>query len=149
MYFLDSFFKLNKTPNDGTLLGRTSEEVFVVSSFHFHSIFDIHFIFVSSFRCCSSFVDVLHSHLLSNIIPHPSADYGRIFTTILYFQPSPSQSDLPYFHFELFRDLLTPIATVLSRRFLPTDVFNLMVLHRYFCLNLRLSRPLWELAVLP
>ena len=70
----------------------------------------LHFIFIS-FLCLQDiedwifdlylyclFVDVLHSHLLSCIIPHPSVDYRRIFTPILYFQPSPSQSDLWHFH---------------------------------------------------
>ena len=54
----------------------------------------------SSFCCCySSFVDVLHSHFLFDIIPHPSVDYRQVFRPILYFQPSPSQSDLWHFHF--------------------------------------------------
>ena len=37
--------------------------------------------------------------LLFDIIPHPSVDYRRVFTPILYFQPSPSQSDSRHFHF--------------------------------------------------
>ena len=54
----------------------------------------------SSFcSCYSSFVDVFHSHFLFDIIPHPSADYPEVFRPILYFQPSPSQSDLWHFHF--------------------------------------------------
>ena len=54
----------------------------------------------SSFCCCySSFVDVLHSHFLFDIIPHPSVDYRQVFRPILYFQLSPSQSDLWHFHF--------------------------------------------------
>ena len=54
----------------------------------------------SSFCCCySSFVDVLHSHFLFDIIPHPSVDYRQVFRPILYFQPSPSQSDSRHFHF--------------------------------------------------
>ena len=55
----------------------------------------------SSFCCCcySSFVDVLHSHFLFDIIPHPSVDYRQVFRPILYFQPRPSQSDLQHFHF--------------------------------------------------
>ena len=36
---------------------------------------------------------MLFLSLLFNVIPHPSMDYRRIFTPILYFQPGPSQSD--------------------------------------------------------
>ena len=83
----------------------------------------------SSFCCCySSFVDVLHSHFLFNIIPHPSVDYRQVFRPILYFQPSPSQSDSRHFHFQPFRYLLTASATVLSGHFLPTSVFYLTLL---------------------
>ena len=83
----------------------------------------------SSFCCCySSFVDVLHSHFLFDIIPHPSVDYRQVFRPILYFQPSPSQSDLRHFHFQPFCYLLTASATVLSGHFLPTSVFYLMLL---------------------
>ena len=54
----------------------------------------------SSFCCCySSFVNALHSHFLFDIIPHPSMDYRQVFRPILYFQPSPSQSDSRHFHF--------------------------------------------------
>ena len=42
----------------------------------------------------------------------------------------------------------TASATVLSERFLPTGVFHFTLLHRHFWLNLRLSRPPWEPAVL-
>ena len=91
-----------------------------------------HFIFVSSFCCCSSFVDVLHSHFLFDIIPHPSVDYHQVFTPILYFWPSLSQSDLWYFHFQPFRYLLTASATVLSGHFLLTGVFYLMLLPNVF-----------------
>ena len=101
------------------------------------------------------FVVVLHLLLFfihicfSDIIPHPSMDYHRGFTPILYFQPSPSQNDSRYFHFQPFRYLLTASATVLSRCFLPTDVFYPTLLHRHILLNLHLSRPPWEPAVLP
>ena len=87
----------------------------------------------SSFCCCySSFVDVLHSHFLFNIIPHPSVDYRQVFRPILYFQPSPSQSDLRHFHFQPFCYLLTASATVLSGYFLATGTFYLTLLHRHF-----------------
>ena len=53
----------------------------------------------SSFCCYSLFVNVFHSHFLFDIMPHPSVDYRQVFRPILYFQPSPSQSDLWHFHF--------------------------------------------------
>ena len=65
-----------------------------------HFIFDLHFVAVSTFAdvlhfiVVSSFVVFLHSHFLLDVIPHPSVNYCRVFTPILYFQPSPSQSDL-------------------------------------------------------
>ena len=49
--------------------------------------------------CCSSLVVFLHSHFLFDIILHPSMDYHQVFSPILYFQPSPSQSDSRHFHF--------------------------------------------------
>ena len=98
-----------------------------------HFIFDLHFVFVSSFVylhfvVVSSFVVFLHSHFLLDVIPHPSVDYRRVFTPILYFQPSPSQSDSRHFHFQPFRYLLTVSATVLSGHFSPTGVFYLTLL---------------------
>ena len=86
----------------------------------------------SLFCCCSSFVIFFHSHFLFDIIPHPSVDSHQVFTTILYFQPSPSQSDWRHFHFQLFRYLLTASATVLSGHFLPTGVFYLTLLPDIF-----------------
>ena len=53
----------------------------------------------SSFCCCSSFVVFLYWHFLFDIIPHPSVNYRQGFRPILYFQPSPSQSDSRRFHF--------------------------------------------------
>ena len=82
--------------------------------------------------CCSSFVVFLYSHFLFDIIPHPSVDYRQVFRPILYFQPSPSQSDLRHFHFQPFRYLLTASATVLSGHFLPTGVFYLTLLPNIF-----------------
>ena len=107
----------------------------------------------SSFCCCSSFVVFLHSHFLFDIIPHPSVDYRQVFRPILYFQPSPSQSDLRHFHFQPFRYLSTANATVLSGHFLPTGVFYLTLLPNIFGTfltfwhNLLLSRFHWEPAV--
>ena len=96
----------------------------------------------SSFCCCySSFVDVLHSHFLFDIIPHPSVDYRQVFRPILYFQPSPSQSDLRHFHFQPFRYLSTANATVLSGHFLPTGVFYLTLLPDIFGIPNILAQP--------
>ena len=60
-----------KTPSDGTLLGRTYKEVFVVSSFHFHVIFDLNFVVVFIFDLdfvvicrCSSFTFTLRRYPL-------------------------------------------------------------------------------------
>ena len=111
-------------------LGEPPKRFFVVADLHF--IFVSSFHFWSSFCRCSSFVDVLHSHLLFDIIPHPSVDYRRVFTPISYFQPSPSPSDSRHFHSQPFRYLLTARATVLSGHFLPTGAFYLTLLHRHF-----------------
>ena len=79
--------------------------------------------------------------LLFDIIPHPSVDYRRVFTPILYFQPSPSQSDSRHFHFQPFRYLLTASATVLSGHFLPTGVFYLTLLPDIFGIPNILAQP--------
>ena len=96
---------LNKIPNDGTCLGEPPGGLCDVGC------------------CCFTSLEVFHS-LLFDIIPHPSVNYHRVFTPILYFQPSSSQSDLPHFHFNfsgLF--IFTVSATVSSGLFLPTGVF--------------------------
>ena len=87
----------------------------------------------SSFCCCySSFVDVLHSHFLFDIIPHPSVDYRQVFRPILYFQPRPSQSDLQHFHFSTiplssYRDRYGfEWAFFTHRRFLPYAPPNIL-----------------------
>ena len=64
-------------------------------SFHFWSSFWLlFFILLLFFICrCSSFT------FLFGIIPHLFLDYRRVFTSISYFQPRPSQSDSRLFHF--------------------------------------------------
>ena len=70
----------SKTFNDCTCLGEPPGGFCDVSC---------HFIFVSSFCCCSSFVNVLHSHFLFGIIPHPSVDYRRgCYTPFYTFSPA-------------------------------------------------------------
>ena len=132
IFFLN---RKSKTPSNGTLLGRTSEKVFVVVDLHF--LFTSLFHFWSSFCCCSSFVDVLHSHLLFDIIPHTSVDYHRVFTPILYFPPSPSQSDLRHFKF----------STIPLSSYLVSGYFLSYTPSLTFYLSL--SRPPWGPAVLP
>ena len=58
------FLKL-KSSSDVILFWRTSTEVFVMLVV----IFDLHFVVVSSF------VNVLHSHFLFDVIPHPSTHF--------------------------------------------------------------------------
>ena len=79
----------------------------------------------SSFCCCcySLFVDVFHSHFLFDIIPHPSVDYRQVFRPILYFQPSPSQSDSRHFHFSTI-----PLSSYRKRYGFEGAFFN----HRHF-----------------
>ena len=115
-FLITSLGKLSKTPSDGTLLERTSRR--------FLWCWLLLLLFLTHWRFFIS--------LLFDIIPHPSVDYRRVFTPILYFQPSPSQSDSRHFHFQPFRNLLTASATVLSGRFLPTGVFYLTLLHWHF-----------------
>ena len=61
--------------------------------------------------------------LLFDIIPHPSVDYRRVFTPILYFQSSPSQGDSRHFHFLTIPSCLERYglewAFYAHRRFLP------------------------------
>ena len=64
--------------------------------------------------------------------------YLRIFTPILYLQPSSSQSDLQQFHFNFsgfFYHFFAASAMVLSRRFLPAGVFYPTLLYVFvtFC----------------
>ena len=81
---INIIFLKSKTPSNGTLLGRTTEEVFVVSlfccqcsSFHFWYSF-----------CCHLSIFFIHI-LLFDIIPHPSVDYRRGFYTSFYtFSPA-------------------------------------------------------------
>ena len=71
--------------------------------------------------------EVFHS-LLFDVIPHSSVSYRRVFTSILYFQPSSSQRDSRHFHFNfsgLFRHSFTASATVLCGRFYPQAFFTL------------------------
>ena len=63
------------------------------------------------------------------------------------FSPAHSRVICETFIFDHSVNLLAVSVMVLSGHFLPTGVFYLMLLHWHF--NLRLSRPPWELAILP
>ena len=89
---------------------------------------DLYFVVVAVLHLPFYFIRIF----FFDIIPHPSVDYRQVFRPILYFQPSPSQSDLRHFHFQPFRYLLTASATVLSGHFLPTGVFYLTLLPNIF-----------------
>ena len=90
----------------------------------------------SSFCCCySSFVDVLHSHFLYDTIPRPSVHYHQVFRPILYFQPSPSQSDSRHFHFPII-----PLSSYCERYGFEWAFFN----HKRF-LSYAPSRHFWHI----
>ena len=128
-----------KTPSDGTSLGEPLRGFCDVGC------------------CCSSFIafrrfcDVVLHSLLFNVIPRPSVSCLQVFTPILYFQPSSSQSDSRHFQFNIsgpFCYSFTSSATDLRQRFLLSGVLYLTLLLdiRH---NLLLSRLPWEPAVLP
>ena len=82
--------------------------------------------------CCSSFIafqrfcDVVLHSLLFDVIPCPSVSYRLVFTPILYFQRSSSQSDSRHFHFNLsgsFCYSFTTSATDLREHFLLSGIF--------------------------
>ena len=64
--------------------------------------------------------------LLLDVISHPSVSYRRVFTPILYFQLSSSQSDSRHFFINFTGQFIfTPSATVFSGPFLPQSFFTL------------------------
>ena len=92
-------------------------------------------------------INFLHSHFLFDIIPYPSVDYRQVFTSILYFQPSPSQSDSRYFHFSTI-----PLSSYRERygfewAFFTHRCFLPYTPSQHFWHNLLLSRFYWEPAV--
>ena len=102
------------TPSDGTLLGRTSEEVFVVSSF---CCWCSSFHFWSSFYCCCSFhfQAALPCQRHSTLASQTHEGLHQLWA-------------LPRLLLIAFAFSSTVSATVLSRRFLPTGVFYLTLL---------------------
>ena len=84
-------------------------------------------------HCC--FCDVVFHSLLFDVMPHSSVSYRRVFTPILYFQPSSSQRDWQHFHFNLsgpfFHSFIASV-TVLSGHFLTTFIFYLTLLPHIF-----------------
>ena len=106
-------------------------------------------LFFISFSLYFSFLNFLHSHLLFCAIPHPSVDYRQGFTPILYFSAqliaewfaAPSFSTIPISSYHERYGFEWAFFT--HRRFLPYAPSPI------FWLNLCLSRPPWEPAVLP
>ena len=87
--FLGYFCKLNKTPSDGTCLGEPP----------------------GSFSdagccccCCFTSLKVFLPSLLFDVILRSSVSHCQVFTPILYFQPSSSQSDSRHFHLNFLGD---------------------------------------------
>ena len=80
-YVLRRLCKLNKTPSDGTCLGEPPGSFCDVGC-----------------CCCFTSLKVFLPSLLFDVIPYSSVTYGRVFTAILYFHPSSSQSDSRHFH---------------------------------------------------
>ena len=124
-----TFVNSTKAPSNGTLLRRTSSEVFVmlvVVLIHCCSC-DV--------GCCASFIAVfvmlvvvLHS-LLFDVIPHLPVSYRWIFTLILYFH-SPAYRRVirnsQHFHFNLsgpFFHSFTTSATILRGYFFTHRLF--------------------------
>ena len=102
--------------------------VMLVHSFLFFILLFLFFILLFFFIlflfficcCCSSL------SLLFDVIPHPSVVYCRVFRSILYFQPSPSQNDSRRCHFnlsEIFFHSFTVNATALSGHFFYPQAF--------------------------
>ena len=108
--FLGDFYKLNKTPSDGTCLGEPPGGFCDVGC-----------------SCCFTSLEVFLLSLLFNVIPHSSVSYRWIFTPILYFQPSSLQSDSRHFHLIFLGFSVTALPRMLRfwagvfthRRFLP------------------------------
>ena len=96
--FLGYFCKLNKTPSDGTCLGEPP----------------------GSFSdagccccCCFTSLKVFLPSLLFDVILRSSVSYCQVFTPILYFQPSSSQSDSRHFHLTFLGFSVTALLRVL------------------------------------
>ena len=107
-----------------------------------------HFIFVSSFCCCSSFVNVLHSHFLFGIIPHPSVDYRRGFYTPFYtFSPAHCRVIHDTFIFNHSVIFLPRALRFWVGIFYPQAFFTLSSFPTFWN-NLLLSRLPWEPSVI-
>ena len=107
------FFKKAKNSQRCYFLGRTSSEIFVLLLLF---IFDLHFLLL--YLHLSMFFILLLFFSFS-FRRHPSPFHGLspgFLHVILYFQPSPSQSDSQHFH--LFNhSVLAASATAMSRTF--------------------------------
>ena len=107
-----------------------------------------HFIFVSSFCCCSSFVNVLHSHFLFSIIPHPSVDYRRgCYTPFYTFSPAHCRMIHDTFIFNHSVIFLPRALRFWVGIFYPQAFFTLSSFPTFWN-NLLLSRLPWEPSVI-
>ena len=79
--FLGDFCKLNKPPSDVTRLGKPPGGFCDADC-----------------CCCFTSLEVFLPLLLFDVVSYSSVSYHRVFTPILYFQSSSSQSDLRHFH---------------------------------------------------
>ena len=111
-------------------------------------IFVLHFVVVI-LHFIASYVMLFFS-LLFDVIPNPSLHDRRIFTLILYFRPSPLQSDSQHIHFNLSEIFFSQfyrerygfeLVFFTHRRFLPYAPSPTFYL--------RVARLPWEPAVLP
>ena len=78
--------------------------------------------------CCFTSLEVFLPSLLLDVISHSSVSYRRVFTPILYFQPSSSQSDSRYFHLTFLGFCITALPRVLrfwAGIFYPQAFFTL------------------------
>ena len=77
-----------------------------------------------------SFVVLLHSHFLFDVIPHPSVTIARFLDPFCTF--SPAHRRVICNTFQPFCYVLTVSSTVLGGHFLPTGIFYLMLLSNIF-----------------
>ena len=110
--FLGDFCKLKKTPSDGICLGEPTDFCDVGCCC----------------CCCFTSLEVFLPSLLFNVIPHSSKSRCQVFTPILYFQFSSSQSDSQHFHLTYLGFSVTALPRVLrvwAGTFYPQAFFTL------------------------
>ena len=108
-------------------------------------IFILHFVVVLHFIFDLYFAVVV-LHFISRLLFYVTGSPPWLLRPV---KASTSSELLPRLLLIVFTFSSTASAMALRGRFLPTGLFNLTLLHRHFRLNLPLSRPPWEPAVLP